>query len=234
MSRKVLQQRGEGSRHTLRDAGPERPARPFLVDHRGRLAQIGLERRTTFADNRLLHTLVPEKILKGDHEREIIGRHWLAILRERPKSSAPFLDGHFERLLVSHAEDQFRRLVVVDERALGVDEEDRRALDQMLETLGRATTGLRTLLFELRPPALERNGLAAALRERFGSTKPKPVTLLPPEGVSPLFEAALEATEEAVHNSLFQATTVTGNGRTAEAIPIDRVREILKKYGMGK
>ena len=43
--------------------------------------------------------------------------------------------------------------------------------------------------------------------------------------VSPLFQAALEATEEAVYNSLFRATTMTGNGRTVEAIPLDRVRE---------
>jgi D-aminopeptidase len=35
-----------------------------------------------------------------------------------------------------------------------------------------------------------------------------------------------------VYNSLLQATTVSGNGQTAEAIPIDRVREILKKYGI--
>jgi D-aminopeptidase len=75
---------------------------------------------------------------------------------------------------------------------------------------------------------------SAGLRESFGSTKPKTITVLPPEGVSPLFQAALEATEEAVYNSLFQATTVTGNGRTAEAIPIDRVREILKTHGMVK
>jgi D-aminopeptidase len=54
------------------------------------------------------------------------------------------------------------------------------------------------------------------------------------DALSPLFQAALEATEEAVYNSLFRATTVTGNGRTAEAIPIDRVREILKKYGRGQ
>jgi D-aminopeptidase len=54
---------------------------------------------------------------------------------------------------------------------------------------------------------------------------------LPTDALSPLFQAALEATEEAVYNSLFRATTVTSNGTTVEAIPIDRVREILKKYG---
>jgi D-aminopeptidase len=53
---------------------------------------------------------------------------------------------------------------------------------------------------------------------------------LPYSAVSPLFQAALEATEEAVYNALFKATTVTGKGETREAIPIDRVREILAKY----
>ncbi|HKD11011.1 MAG TPA: P1 family peptidase, partial [Thermoanaerobaculia bacterium] len=46
--------------------------------------------------------------------------------------------------------------------------------------------------------------------------------------VSPLFLAAVEAVEEAVDNSMTRATTVTGNGRTVEAIPIDRLREILR------
>jgi len=68
-------------------------------------------------------------------------------------------------------------------------------------------------------------------RARFGETAPRPRALLPTDGVSPLFQAALEATEEAVYNSLLQATPVTSHGRTVEALPIDRVREILKKYG---
>jgi D-aminopeptidase len=50
------------------------------------------------------------------------------------------------------------------------------------------------------------------------------------EEMSGLFEAAVESTEEAIYNSLFQATTTTGNGRTVEAIPLDKVRAILEKY----
>ncbi|MGH9330971.1 MAG: P1 family peptidase, partial [Vicinamibacterales bacterium] len=57
---------------------------------------------------------------------------------------------------------------------------------------------------------------------------------LPTDALSPLFQAALETTEEAAYNSLLRATTVTGNGRTVEAIPIDRLREILKRYGRGR
>ena len=50
------------------------------------------------------------------------------------------------------------------------------------------------------------------------------------EEMSALFEGAVEATEEAIYNSLFQATTVTANGHTVEAIPLDKVRQVLTKY----
>jgi D-aminopeptidase len=53
------------------------------------------------------------------------------------------------------------------------------------------------------------------------------------EMVSPLFQAAVEATEEAIYNSLLRATTVTGrDGHRVEALPIDRIIEILRKYGV--
>ena len=48
--------------------------------------------------------------------------------------------------------------------------------------------------------------------------------------MSPLFLAAIEATEEAVYNSMLKATTTTGNGHTIEALPIERVVEILKEH----
>jgi D-aminopeptidase len=49
--------------------------------------------------------------------------------------------------------------------------------------------------------------------------------------MSPLFQAVIEATEEAILNSMFKATTMTGKERrTMEALPIERVKEILKKY----
>jgi D-aminopeptidase len=72
------------------------------------------------------------------------------------------------------------------------------------------------------------------MRARFGEDTPHTRSILPTDAVSPLFQAALEATEEAVYNSLFQATTVTAGARSAEAIPVERVREILKKYGRGR
>ncbi|MFI5178994.1 MAG: P1 family peptidase [Vicinamibacterales bacterium] len=60
---------------------------------------------------------------------------------------------------------------------------------------------------------------------------PQPRTILPTDAVSGLFEAALDATEEGVYNSLLKATDTTANGRTVRALPIDAVREVLKKYG---
>jgi len=57
------------------------------------------------------------------------------------------------------------------------------------------------------------------------------VQLLGNDAMSALFQAVIEATEEAIINSLLKATTVTGNGRTIEAIPIEKVKEILAKYG---
>ena len=71
---------------------------------------------------------------------------------------------------------------------------------------------------------------ASELRTRFGSATLQARTLLPTDGVSPLFEAALEATEEAVYNSLLKATSVTSRWGSAEALPVERVRAILKGY----
>jgi len=58
-------------------------------------------------------------------------------------------------------------------------------------------------------------------------TTPQPRTLLTTDNVSALFEATLDATEEAVYNSLLKATDTTGNGRTVGAIPIDPLKQLL-------
>ena len=52
------------------------------------------------------------------------------------------------------------------------------------------------------------------------------------DATSPLFLAAVEAVEEAIYNSLLRAETITGHqGRTVEAIPVERVRELLERHG---
>jgi len=52
------------------------------------------------------------------------------------------------------------------------------------------------------------------------------------DAMSPIFLAVIEATEEAVYNSLFKATTTTGRGRTVEALPLDRTAEFLRRHGL--
>jgi D-aminopeptidase len=52
------------------------------------------------------------------------------------------------------------------------------------------------------------------------------------DAMSPLFLAVIEATEEAIYNSLFRATTISGRGHTVEALPMDRTLEILRKHGL--
>jgi len=54
------------------------------------------------------------------------------------------------------------------------------------------------------------------------------------DAMSPLFLAAIEATEEAVYNSMFKATTTSSNGHTVEALPIEKAVEILKRHRLIK
>ncbi len=56
------------------------------------------------------------------------------------------------------------------------------------------------------------------------------IKVLGNDAMSPLFQAVIETTEEAIINSLFKATTIKGNGITIEALPLDKVREILRRY----
>jgi D-aminopeptidase len=74
------------------------------------------------------------------------------------------------------------------------------------------------------------------LRIAHESRAPRSSPVLGDDGLSPLFLAVVEATEEAVLNSLFTATTVTGfKGRTAEALPVERVLTILaSRPGAGR
>ena len=50
--------------------------------------------------------------------------------------------------------------------------------------------------------------------------------------MSPLFQAAAEATEEAILNSMFLATTVEGDRGTVEAIPLEPTLEVLRRHGV--
>lgn len=71
---------------------------------------------------------------------------------------------------------------------------------------------------------------AESVRRRDGN-EVRTIADLPNEPASALFQAVAEATEEAIYNSMFKATTVKGyRGATVEALPIDKTLEVLRKY----
>jgi D-aminopeptidase len=69
------------------------------------------------------------------------------------------------------------------------------------------------------------------LYQKEGGRDPLSVRMLPNEALTPLFEAAADATEEAILNALCMATTTTGaNGRVSHAIPLERLRKVMRYY----
>ncbi|NIR44711.1 MAG: P1 family peptidase [Gemmatimonadetes bacterium] len=72
---------------------------------------------------------------------------------------------------------------------------------------------------------------AESVRRRPGEREPRRVEELPNDAMSPLFQAVVEATEEAIYNSLFKAVTVTGHRGTVEALPLQQTLEILERHG---
>jgi len=70
-----------------------------------------------------------------------------------------------------------------------------------------------------------------ASRDMANRNSPLSLKVLSNDAMSPLFLAVIEATEEAIYNSLFRATTIKGRGHTVEALPLDRTLEILRKHG---
>lgn len=68
---------------------------------------------------------------------------------------------------------------------------------------------------------------AAAAR---GSLLLPPAARLRNDAMSPLFLAAIEATQEAIYNSLFKATTTSGRGHTVQALPLPQTEAILRQY----
>jgi D-aminopeptidase len=75
--------------------------------------------------------------------------------------------------------------------------------------------------------------IAFSTNNRVNSAEPlRSIKIVGNDAMSPLFQAVIEATEEAIVNSLFRATTVTGKDkRTVDELPLDQTITILKKYG---
>ena len=63
-------------------------------------------------------------------------------------------------------------------------------------------------------------------------TMPRTVKSLPNDAISPIFQAVIEATEEAIYNSLFKATSMSARGHNVDALPLDQTLEVLRRHGL--
>jgi L-aminopeptidase/D-esterase-like protein len=60
---------------------------------------------------------------------------------------------------------------------------------------------------------------------------PASVSMLPNDSINGVFEAAVQATEEAILNAMVGAETMTGyQGHKVESLPHEKIREVLRKY----
>ncbi len=72
---------------------------------------------------------------------------------------------------------------------------------------------------------------AQGVRRTFGMQQLE-TTELTNDQMSAVFQGGVDAVEESVYNALTMATTERGNGITVEAIPLERVREVLRRHGI--
>lgn len=103
------------------------------------------------------------------------------------------------------------------------------ATDAPVDARNLKRMGARAIMGMARTGAAGANG-SGDYAIAFSTARDQP--LLSNDAMSPLFLATIEATEEAIINSLLRATTVTGNGHTIEAIPIEPTRTILREHGL--
>jgi D-aminopeptidase len=73
---------------------------------------------------------------------------------------------------------------------------------------------------------------AQGVRIQADSPMYQPKALLGNEAMSPLFEAVIEATEEAIYDSMFQAHDMTGSGHTIKALPLQETIDILRRHAV--
>ena len=108
--------------------------------------------------------------------------------------------------------------------AAGLERLARRAFLGVARTGSPATSGSGDFALAFSTAASVRRGpLAGGRLTRVGET-------VAGDHISPLFEAVVEATEEAIVNSLFKAETVRGYHGTVAALPIDSVVTILREH----
>ncbi|MFL6209283.1 MAG: P1 family peptidase [Pyrinomonadaceae bacterium] len=146
-----------------------------------------------------------------------LGRYYLREELERAGASPHAADGSIIIVIATDAPVDARNLRRMAARAI----------------LGLARTGAAgsngsgdyAIAFSTAPEVRINTRLSAQLYE------PRATKLLANDALSPIFLAVIEATEEAIYNSLLRAETMTGNGHTVEALPVEQTIAILRKHG---
>jgi D-aminopeptidase len=141
------------------------------------------------------------------------------------------LDRRAARAPSGHGADGSIIIVVATDAPLG-DRNLRRLAERALLGMGRTGgsmsngSGDYVIAFSAAPAVLRR--LTPEGERQSAPSGPE----LGNDAMSPLFQAVIEATEEAIYNSLFMATPVTSRGRTVAPLPMDKVVQILQKFGV--
>ena len=132
--------------------------------------------------------------------------------RDDPDEDLPTADGSIMIVVATDAPLDFRNL----ERLA------RRALTGLARTGSTMSNGSGDYVIAF--------STAESVRRR-GPERVQTIAQLANDAMSSLFQAVAEATEEAIYNSLLKATTTTFRNTTVEALPVERVVEILRRYG---
>ncbi len=137
------------------------------------------------------------------------------------------LDNYYMRGAIESADGSCMIVVITDAPvdARNLERMAKRAIMGLARTGGIASNGSGDYVIAL--------SVAEENFEPLGSTAgTETKTFLRNDEMSPLFLATIEATEEAIINSLFAAETMTGRqGHTIQELPVDQVLEIMRKYG---
>ena len=113
------------------------------------------------------------------------------------------------------------------------------ATDAPLDSRGLQRLSMRAMMGLARTGSFASNGSGdyviafsanPSVRRPRSSAGPVPTEVLVNEAMSPLFAATTEATEEAIYNAIFKATTVSSTRGELRAIPVDEVLPILREY----
>ena len=113
------------------------------------------------------------------------------------------------------------------------------ATDAPLDSRGLQRLSMRAMMGLARTGSFASNGSGdyviafsanPSVRRPRSSNVPVPTEVLVNEAMSPLFAATTEATEEAIYNAIFKATTVSSARGELRAIPLDEVLEVLREY----